>query len=144
MGTRLLCRGLFMNMLDMETLTGNNAGKQVFLPRIKIKTSASDGLPFVLSRNQFLVRLSFAIRINKSQGQTIPNVGIYLPRHVFSHSQLYVALSMDISRTTTRVLIGEGKLKGEDGDYTKNIVFKQILLSHPRVFIKYIKKLPTN
>jgi len=52
--TRLLCRGLFMNMLDVEILTGSNAGKHAFLPRIKIKTSASDGLPFVLSRNSFL------------------------------------------------------------------------------------------
>ncbi|KAI5411382.1 hypothetical protein KIW84_056460 [Lathyrus oleraceus] len=67
-GTRLLCRGLFMNMLDVEILTGSNAGKRAFLPRIKIKTSASDGLPFVLSRKQFPVRLSFAITINKSQG----------------------------------------------------------------------------
>ncbi|XP_050876132.1 uncharacterized protein LOC127079807 [Lathyrus oleraceus] len=132
-GTRLLCRGLFMNMLDVEILTGSNAGKHAFLPRIKIKTFASDGLPFVLSRKQFPVRLSFAITINKSQGQTIPNVGIYLPRHVFSHGQLYVALSRGVSQTTTRVLTREGKLKGEDGDYTKNVVYKQILLSHPQI-----------
>lgn len=87
------------------------------------------------------MRLSFAITINKSQGQTIPNVGIYLPRHIFSHEQLYVALSRGVSQTTTRVLTREGKLKGEDGDYTKNLVYKQILLSHPQVFIKYIEKI---
>jgi ATP-dependent DNA helicase PIF1 len=29
--------------------------------------------------------LSFAMTINKAQGQTIPNVGIYLPELVFSH-----------------------------------------------------------
>jgi len=77
--TRLLCRGLFKNMLDVEILTGSNAEKRVFLPRIKLKTNASSGLPFVLGRKQLPVRLSFAITINKSQGQTIPNVGIYLP-----------------------------------------------------------------
>ncbi|XP_050897495.1 ATP-dependent DNA helicase PIF1-like [Lathyrus oleraceus] len=121
------------NMLDVEILTGSNAGKRAFLSRIKIKTSASDGLHFVLSRKQFPVRLSFAITINKSQGQTIPNVGIYLPRYVFSHGQLYVALSRGVSHTTTRVLTREGKLKGEDGDYTKNVVYKQILLSHPQI-----------
>jgi ATP-dependent exoDNAse (exonuclease V) alpha subunit len=112
-GTRLLCRGLFMNMLDVEILTGNNAGKRAFLPRIKMKTSASSGLPFVLSRKQFPVRLSFAITINKSQGQTIPNVGIYLPRHVFSHGQLYVALSRGVSQNSTKVLIRDGKLQCE-------------------------------
>ncbi|GAU51549.1 hypothetical protein TSUD_414120 [Trifolium subterraneum] len=111
-GTRLLCRGLFMNMLDVEILTGSNAGKGAFLPRIKLKTSASSGLPFVLSRKQFPVRLSFAITINKSQGQTIPNVGIYLPRHVFSHGQLYVALSRGVSQNSTKVPIRDGKLQG--------------------------------
>jgi len=41
----------------------------------------------------YVVRLSFAITINKSQGHTIPNVENYLPRHVFSHGQIYVSLS---------------------------------------------------
>nr|KYP34779.1 ATP-dependent DNA helicase PIF1 [Cajanus cajan] len=92
-GTRLLCRGFFMNMLGVEILTGHNIGKRSFLPRIKHKTTESAGLPFVLIRKQFPMKLSFAITINKSQGQTILNVGIYLPRHVFSRGQLYVALS---------------------------------------------------
>ena len=40
----------------------------------------------------------------------------------------------------SRVLTREEKLKEEDGGYTKNVVYKQILLSHPQIFIKYIKK----
>ena len=116
-------------MLDMEIKTGSNAGKRAFLPKIKLKINVSSGLPFVLSRKQFSVRLSFAITINKSQGQTIPNVGIYLPWHVFSHGELYVALSRGVSQNSTKVLIKEGKIEGEDGDFTKNVVFKYILLS---------------
>jgi len=116
-------------MLDVEILTGSNAEKRVFLPRIKLKTNASSGLPFVLGRKQLPVRLSFAITINKSQGQTIPNVGIYLPWHVFRHGQLYVALSRWVSQNSTKVLIKEGKIEGEDGDFTKNVVFKDIILS---------------
>ena len=81
----------------------------------------------MLSRKQFPVRLSFAININMSQGQTIPNIGIYLPLHVFS--QLYVALSRGVSQNSTKVLIKEGKIEGEDEDFTKNVVFKDILLS---------------
>ncbi|KAK2448675.1 hypothetical protein QL285_007927 [Trifolium repens] len=34
-GTRLLSRGLFMNMLDVEILTGNNAGKELFCQELK-------------------------------------------------------------------------------------------------------------
>ena len=74
-----------MNMLDVEILTGHHAGKRAFLLRIKHKTTKSAGLPLVFIRKQFPIRLSFAITINKSEGQTIPIVGIYLPRHVFSH-----------------------------------------------------------
>jgi ATP-dependent DNA helicase PIF1 len=113
----------------LKYLQGTMLEKELFLPRIKLQTTESAGLPFVLNRKQFPVKLSFAITINKSQGQTIPNVGIYLPRHVFSHGQLYVALSRGVSRAATKVLIKEGNLEGEDGEFTKNVVFRDILLS---------------
>jgi len=128
-GTRFLCRGFYMNMLDVEIFTGHHARKRVFLPRIKYKTTESACLPFVLFRKQFPMRLSFAITINKSQGQTIPTVGIYLPRHVFSHGQLYVALSRDVSQTSIKILIKEGHIEGQQGIFTKNVVYKEILLS---------------
>jgi hypothetical protein len=64
---------------------------------------------FELSRNYFFplqrsIRLSFAMMVNKSQGQTIPNVGVYLPASVFSHGQLYVAMSRATSRTSIKIL----------------------------------------
>ena len=42
--------------------------------------------------------------VNKSQGQTILNVGVYLPAPVFSHSELYVAMSRATSRTNIKIL----------------------------------------
>ena len=88
----------------------------------------SDDLPFVLIRKQFPVKLSFALTINKLQGQTIPNVGIYLPQHVFSHGQLYIALSRGVSQASTKVLIREGKIEGEESQFTRNVVYKDVLL----------------
>ncbi|XP_017187377.3 uncharacterized protein [Malus domestica] len=103
-GTRLLCRGSYQNLIDAEILIGQFAGSRVFLPRIPLKSTDIAGLPFELTRKQFPMILSFSITINKSQGQTIPHVGIYLPDHVFSHGQLYVALSIGVSKSTTTIL----------------------------------------
>jgi ATP-dependent DNA helicase PIF1 len=43
--------------------------------------------------------------VNKAQGQTIPNAGIYLPEPVFSHGQLYVALSRSTARKNVKILV---------------------------------------
>ncbi|KAI3453386.1 hypothetical protein Pfo_010049 [Paulownia fortunei] len=54
---------------------------------------------------QFLIRLCFAMTIKKVRGQIIPHVGVYLHHPIFSHGQLYVALSRGTSISTTKVLI---------------------------------------
>ena len=128
-GTRLICRGFQRSVIDAEIAVGEHAGKRVFLPRIPLCPSDDDMFPFKLKRKQFPVRLSFAITINKAQGQTIPNVGVYLPQSVFSHGQLYVALSRGISRTTTKVLVRPVKEFEQPGSYTSNVVYREVLQS---------------
>ena len=66
--------------------------------------------------------------INKAQGQTVPNVGVYLPEPVFSHGQLYVALSRGVSRQSTKVLVKpHGIEKSSEGVFTKNVVYHEVL-----------------
>ncbi|CAN1820802.1 ATP-dependent DNA helicase pif1 [Linum perenne] len=51
---------------------------------------------------QFPIRICYAMTINKSQDQTLDQVGLYLPKPVFSHGQLYVTVSKSsLSRRTT-------------------------------------------
>ena len=51
-------------------------------------------LPFDFSRLQFPIRPSFCMTINKSQGQTLDFISLWLgDDDVFTHGQLYVALS---------------------------------------------------
>jgi ATP-dependent DNA helicase PIF1 len=101
---RLVVRGFRRNTIDAEIVVGQHARKWVFLPRILLYPSDDEMFPFRFKRKQFPIRLSFAMTVNKSQGQTIPNVGVYLPASVFSHSQLYVAMSRATSRTNIKIL----------------------------------------
>jgi ATP-dependent DNA helicase PIF1 len=106
-GTRLIVKRLGQLVIKVEIITGNNVGKHVFIPRIIMSPSGIDW-PFVLHCHQFPVRVAFAMTINKSQGQTLNNVGVYLPSPVFSHGQLYVAISRVTSSANIKIFSSQG------------------------------------
>jgi ATP-dependent exoDNAse (exonuclease V) alpha subunit len=142
-GTRLIIRGFQKNTIDTEIVLRQHARKQVFLPRVPLSPSDDEIFPFQFKQKQFPIRLSFAMTVNKTQGQTIPNVMVYLPEPVFSHGQLYVALSRATARSNIRILDvsatekdmnkekgkGEGKRKKKLAKdiFAKNIVYKEVL-----------------
>ena len=64
--------------------------------------------------------------ISKSQGQTLKKVGVWLIEPVFGHGQLYVAGSRVGSPESIKFSIKNGNVY--DYNYTKNIVFKEILI----------------
>ena len=63
--------------------------------------------------------------INKSQGQSLNKIGIYLPEPVFGHGQLYVALSRATSPEGLKILIKQHAERSVNT--TKNIVYKDFL-----------------
>ena len=78
--------------------------------------------PFIFKRYQFPVNVAFAITINKSQGQTMDKVGIYLKSDVFSHGQLYVALSRVKSSQSVKILNSN-----VHSNTIKNVVYPSII-----------------
>ena len=76
--------------IEAEIISGSNAGKITFIPRMKLIPS-DRRIPFRFQRRQFPLSVCFAMTINKSQGQTLSEVGLYLKNPVFSYSQLYIA-----------------------------------------------------
>lgn len=111
-GTRLLIKQMHNNFLICSILTGANNGDTFFLSRIDLAPSDLQ-LPFVLKRRQFPIIPAFAITINKSQGQTFEHVGLFLNEPVFSHGQLYVALSRSRNPDNIKLFIKNSTLLTE-------------------------------
>ena len=78
-------------------------------------------------RTQFLLRLCFAMTINKAQGQTLDYVGLYLREPVFSHGQLYVALSRARTASNIKVLIQPPHGQRQSTNFTRNVVYQEVL-----------------
>ena len=119
-GTRMIVINLGQRVIEVEIASGVNKGKCVLIPRITLIPSDTQ-FPFTLKRRQFPIRPSFAMTMNKSQGQTLDFVGVYLPEDVFSHGQLYVAFSRVRNSSCLAVLPNR-----KDG-YVKNIVYCEVL-----------------
>ncbi|XP_019160729.1 PREDICTED: uncharacterized protein LOC109157284 [Ipomoea nil] len=122
-GTRLIITKLADHVIEGEILTGPNKGTKVLIPRMSM--SASDPrLPFKFQRRQFPLMLSYAMTINKSQGQTLTHVGLILKKSVFVHSQLYVAASRVNNPDGLKILIV--KDPSSTTTSTTNVVYHEV------------------
>ena len=129
-GTRLIVKSIGDRVIELEHIIGPLAGTSFLLPRVTLTPSDSQ-MPFTLRRRQFPICVSYALTINKSQGQTLQRVGVWLREPVFSHGQLYVALSRSGSPDGVRVLVCDVEgAQGYDADglFTANVVYKEALV----------------
>ncbi|XP_028805231.1 uncharacterized protein LOC114760132 [Neltuma alba] len=125
-GTRLRVTQLGKSIIEAVTLNGSMPNQKVLIHRMDMNPSDSR-LPFRMRRRQFPISVSFAMTINKSQGQSLQCVGLYLPKPVFTHGQLYVALSRVKSIDGLKILLHNdesGKKK-----LTMNVVYREVFLN---------------
>ncbi|KAD4981810.1 hypothetical protein E3N88_18481 [Mikania micrantha] len=122
-GTRLQIVSLGKRVIEAEIISGGTIGTRTFIPRINLIPS-DNKVPFKFQRRQFPVSVCFAMSINKSQGQSLSRVGIYLKQPVFTHGQLYVALSRVKSKDGVKILILDKD--GKPTNKTTNVVYKEI------------------
>ena len=129
-GTRLVVTRLMDNIVQAKVATGPAKGRVVMLPRLNLVPSDGTTLPFDLCRRQFPVRVAYAMTINKAQGQTLKAAGVYLPKSVFSHGQLYVAFSRVGIWEALQVLVVGGFHAAAQavaaGVCTKNVVYREV------------------
>ncbi|CAN1149632.1 ATP-dependent DNA helicase PIF1 [Linum perenne] len=123
-GTRLVIKTMGTWFIEVEILTGTHIGERVYLPRGTL-TSHQKILDFTLMRRKYPIALSFSMTINKIQGQTLTQVGLCLKRQIFTHGQLYVALSRVTKRSGLSIVSCDED--GEPSNSMKNIVFHEVL-----------------
>ncbi|XP_055960816.1 uncharacterized protein LOC126682230 isoform X2 [Mercurialis annua] len=125
-GTRLIVTYMGKWFVQARVYSGKSKGVSVLIPRINMTPNESKW-PFKLKRRQLPLAVCFAMTINKSQGQSFTQVGLFLPKQVFSHGQLYVALSRVTSRKGLKVFNFDDDV--EEPSMVKNIVYKEIFTS---------------
>ena len=114
-GTRLSVKRFSQCVIEATVMTGCGKGETVFIPRIPI--ISADMVEF--KRLQFPVKPSFAMTVNKSQGQSLKLAGIHLELPCFSHEQLYVVCSRVGAAENLYILAPGGK--------TINVVYPEAL-----------------
>ncbi|XP_035832573.1 ATP-dependent DNA helicase PIF1-like [Helianthus annuus] len=122
-GTRLKVVSLSKRVIQVEIISGSHIGDRHYIPRVTL-IPTDKKLHIKLQRRQFLLAVSFAMTINKSQGQSLSRVGLFLKNPVFTHGQLYVALSRVTRRDGLKIVILDSD--GNLSDTTSNVVYKEV------------------
>ena len=123
-GTKLIFHKVHKNhLLECSIAGGEFNRRKVLIPRITLRPKDRE-FTFEWTRRQFPVRVCFAMTINKSQGQTLQNIGIWLNDCCFAHGQLYVAVSRVGSPSKIKFAIR--KFHGSDTYQTRNVVYKEV------------------
>lgn len=94
--------------------------EDILIPRITFEHTLQSG--HTLVRRQFPLAPAYATTFNSCQGLTLDIVGVDLIRPVFSHGQLYTALSRIRHRSHARVRLPHGQTT------TTNVTYEPILL----------------
>lgn len=122
-GTRLIVTKMSNHVLEARIMGGKGHENIIYIPYMDMSPSQSSW-PFKLNYRQFPIIVSYVITINKSQGQSFDWVSLYLPRDVFCHNQIYVAISMVTSKKGIKILVHD-----EQNNFklsTTNVVYKEV------------------
>ena len=80
---------LLISVIEAKIISCGNVGRICAIPRIVI-TPSDTKMPFNLNKR---FQVCFGMTINKSQGQILSHVGLFFPKSIFLHGQLYGVVS---------------------------------------------------
>ncbi|XP_074336449.1 uncharacterized protein LOC141673595 [Apium graveolens] len=129
-GTRMIVASCKKNSIECEVLCGSHAGSKHLIPRTEM-ISTDTSWPFEFKRIQFPLQIYYAMTINKCQGQSLDTVGLYLPRAVFFHGHVYVAISRVTKPEGLHILIDSDD--GTTTNITSNVVYEEVFYNLPSI-----------
>ncbi|KAK1384638.1 Helicase-like protein [Heracleum sosnowskyi] len=129
-GTRMIVTACRKNSIECEILYGSHVGTKQLILRIEM-VPTDTVWPFEFKRTQFPIQICYAMTINKSQGQSLDTVGLYLPRAAFSHGHIYVAISRVTRPEGLHILIDSDT--GTTTNITSNVVFEEVFYNLPSI-----------
>jgi len=122
---RVMVTGLGQRLITIRIIRATPTGSivdndDILLPRITFKEHLSSG--HTLLRRQFPLALAYATTFHSCQGLTLDKIGVDLTNPVFTHGQLYTALSRIRNRNSGCVLLPPNQ------QLTTNVTYNEILL----------------
>ena len=123
--TRVVVTGIGQKLITVHLLKPVSGifspdHEDLLLPHITFKETLPSG--HTLLRKQFPLAPAYASTFHSCQGLTLDSVGIDLTQPVFTHGQLYTALSRVRHRSNMTVLLPNGQ------ETTTNITYHDILI----------------
>ena len=109
-----------VRLLRPGDLNNGGADEDILIPRISFLYQLPSG--HTLLHRQFPLSPAYATTFNSCQGLTLDVVGVDLTRPVFSHGQLYTALSRIQHHSNAKVRLRPGETT------TPNITYTEILI----------------
>lgn len=111
--------------IECVVLSGAHAGSVNIIPRIPMASPSRHRNAVKMIPEQFPLKLAFAMTINKAQGQSLDRMGLLLDPEVFSHGQLYIALSRVTQPEGVFLVVPRTNRAQRDG-WLKNVVYTEV------------------
>ncbi|XP_063944772.1 uncharacterized protein LOC135146765 [Daucus carota subsp. sativus] len=127
-GTRMMITMVLKHCVQCVVISGAFKETRHFIPRMELSPTETK-LPFKMCRKQMPLQICYAMTINKSQGQSLERVGLYLPKGAFTHGQFYVAVSRVTSPQGLRIFCNDEL--GNSTNITQNVVYKEVFYNVP-------------